>query len=250
MCLVAIAWRASPLYPLVVAGNRDEFHDRPTAAAGWWENAGHVLGGRDLVAGGSWLAVSRGGRFAVVVNDPRRPPGAGHTRSRGALVREFVTGETPSGRFLDAVAVTEGHYAGFSLVVGTRVQLRGFLTAGSGSPHRWTLPVGISVLTNAPRERPPPKAGLLEAGLRAALGATVLDRETVFGLLGRREPVGDSPGDEHPAARAPFVLGDRYGTRASTLLLMDAEGRCSFEERRFDAGGAPAGSSREEFLLR
>ena len=76
MCLIAVAWKAHPRYPLILLGNRDEFHARPSVAADWWPEAPDVFGGRDLKAGGSWLGVSRGGRIAVVTNNPLRPPTA------------------------------------------------------------------------------------------------------------------------------------------------------------------------------
>jgi uncharacterized protein with NRDE domain len=249
MCLVAVAWRAHPGYPLIVAGNRDELHERPAAAAAWWADAAHVLGGRDLVAGGSWLAVSRSGRFAVVLNDPRRPPGPQRPASRGQLVRDFVAGDRPSGRYLDGVTVAEGRYAGFALVIGTRVQLRGFVSSRGGYPHRWTLRAGVSALSNSPLDSPWPKVGYLEAAVHGALQARDIDREALFGILGRREPVAADDGQSHPASRTPFLVDERYGTRASTLLTMDAQGFCEFEERRFDASGVPAGRTTERFPL-
>lgn len=252
MCLVAVAWRAHARFPLVLAGNRDEFHARPTAPAAWWEDAAHVLGGRDLVAGGSWLAVSRAGRLAVVVNDPRRPPGPDRTASRGHLVRDFVAGEKPSGRYLDAVAVNESRYAGFLMVLGTPVQLRGFATSKGGAPHRWTLKPGVSGFSNSPLKSPWPKVGWIESAMGEALDATDGDAEslagTLFAALGGREPVTSGP-PEHQAAHTPFLVDERYGTRAMTVVTVDAGGECRFEERRFAAGGAPAGNTVERFPL-
>jgi uncharacterized protein with NRDE domain len=252
MCLVAVAWRAHARFPLVLAGNRDEFHARPTAPAAWWEDAAHVLGGRDLVAGGSWLAVSRAGRLAVIVNDPRRPPGPERQASRGHLVRDYVAGEKPSGRYLDAVAVNESRYAGFLMVLGTPVQLRGFATSKAGAPHRWTLKPGVAAFSNSPLESPWPKVGWLETTVRHALadpdaGPGAL-AESLFAALGRREPATAGP-PEHPAAHTPFLADERYGTRASTVITIDADGRCRFEERRYAAGGAPAGRTVEAFTL-
>lgn len=250
MCLVAVAWRAHARFPLVLAGNRDEFHARPTAPAGWWEDAAHVLGGRDLVAGGSWLAVSRAGRIAVILNDPRRPPGAERKASRGHLVRDYVAGDRPSGRFLDAVAVNESRYAGFCVVLGTPVQLRGFATERAGAPHRWTLKPGVSAFGNSPLESPWPKVGWIESVTREALATTDGDAGslagTLFAALGGREPVTSGPPD-HPVAHTPFLVDERYGTRAMTVVTVDADGECRFEERRFGAGGAPAGRTVERF---
>ena len=247
MCLVAVAWRAHDSCPLIVAGNRDEFHERPSAPAAWWDDVPQVFGGRDLVAGGSWLAVSRSGRFAVVANNPRRPPGPDRPASRGQLVRDFVAGDRPSGRFLDTVQVNEERYAGFCLLAGTRVQVRGFISPRGAHPVRWTLPAGVSVISNSPLESPWPKVAYLENAMRDALSGTGVDREMLFSALSRREPVAVDEGQANAVSRTPFIVGERYGTRATTLVTMDATGRCEFEERRFDAAGCPAGTVRERF---
>jgi uncharacterized protein with NRDE domain len=247
MCLVAIAWRAHPRYPLIVAGNRDEFHARASAQAGWWADA-PVYGGRDLVAGGSWLAMSRGGRFAVVTNFPGRPASDPAGPSRGHLVRDFVVGDRPSGRFLDAVSVAEKRYAGFCLVVGTRVQLRGFVSPRGAGRGRWTLRPGVSVISNSPPAEPWPKALHLESAVARALARESVPAEELFALLAQREPVG--PEDSGSlVARTPFVVGDDYGTRAATVILVDESGECRFTERRFGPGGRPAGESTETFRL-
>jgi len=249
MCLVAIAWRAHPHYPLVLAGNRDEFYARATAPAGWWSDSAQVFGGRDLVGGGSWLAVSRTGRFAVVLNNPARPPDPEQKASRGQLVRGFVTGQQASGRFLDAVRAGEQAYAGFFLLVGTLAQVRVLVSPASAGAARWTLPAGISVFSNSPPEQPWPKATYVEQALRAQLRAPAPDREALFGLLAQRHAVADPGGANHDIARTPFIAGERYGTRASTLVTVDAEGLCEFEERSFGPAGRATGTVRERFEL-
>lgn len=248
MCLVVLAWRAHPRYPLVLAGNRDEFHARDSAPADWWADADHVFGGRDLVAGGSWLAVSRNGRFAVVLNDPRRPASAAHDASRGHLVRDFVAGTRPGGRFLDAVAVDEHRYAGFCLLVGTPVQVRGLRAAVPGEPQRWTFRPGVHAFSNAPPDDPWPKALHLQEAVAQLAGNGTLAEESLLTLLERREPVADGP-EESRSRRTPFVLGEHYGTRSATVVLIDTDGRCLFYERRYDPAGRPVGESRVEFAL-
>jgi uncharacterized protein with NRDE domain len=250
MCLVAIAWRVHPRYPLVLLGNRDEFHQRPTVPAGWWPEADHVFGGRDLQAGGSWLGVTRRGRVAVITNNPLRPPGANQNRSRGALVREWLTGDGDAGAFLDAVENDVEHYAGFSLLVGTLGGgLDGFVTPAGSLGARWRLPAGITVLSNSPREQPWPKALWLQQALdnylRRPMPVTGPDPEELLSLAARRMPVAE-PDADTPGARArvtPFVTGTDYGTRAATLILADDRGGWHCIERRFAPGGVPAGES-------
>lgn len=249
MCLVAIAWQADPRHPLVIAGNRDEFHARPAAAAGWWDEPGGVLGGRDLVAGGSWLAIGRGGRFAVIVNDPRRPPGPARSASRGQLVRDYVTGAQPAGRFLDAVSVVADSYAGFCLVVGTPVQLRALRSPRGDHRARWTLPRGVSVIGNSPPEAPAPKVHYLRDAVAGVLGGGAPDPDALLDILAHRGPVGTDDDTGHPAGRSPFIVGADYGTRASTVITVDTHGTCTFVERRFGPDGMPAGTVRERFTL-
>ncbi|GIK35515.1 MAG: hypothetical protein BroJett010_20740 [Gammaproteobacteria bacterium] len=254
MCLVAIAWRAHPRYPLIIVANRDEDHGRPAAPAAWWPDASQVFGGRDLRAGGSWLAVSRSGRFAAITNNPRRPPGPQPGPSRGQLVQDFVAGDRPSGRFLDGVQAKADRYPGFCLLVGTRVQVRGIVTPPGSHPGRWTLPAGVSAVSNSPLEQPWPKVHYLEAALAAALADDAVEPGRLFALLERRDPVpGQGSGgdrDDSPAiSRLPFIVGEHYGTRASTVITMDAAGSCEVSERRFDSTGRLRGEVSERFDL-
>jgi uncharacterized protein with NRDE domain len=249
MCLVAVAWRAHARYPLVLVGNRDEFHQRPSLAADWWPEHPHLFGGRDLAAGGSWLGITRDGRLAVVTNNPRRPPAPDHTRSRGALVKAWLTGDQEAGAFLDEVQGDLVRYAGFTLLVGSLAG--GFEALVHPAGHlgaRWRLPAGVSVLSNSPREEPWPKVEWLEQAVTAYLAARAgrdPDPEELLALVGRRMPVAE-PEAGTPVARArvtPFVTGTDYGSRASTLVLGDAAGGWRCVERRFGPGGIPAGES-------
>ena len=250
MCLVAIAWQAHPRYPLILLGNRDEFHQRPTVAADWWPEAPDVFGGRDLKAGGSWLGISRSGRLAVVTNNPLRTPSPERPMSRGALVRDWLSGAAETNDYLDALTRDEALYAGFSLLVGTLAGgLEGFVMPAGELGSRWGLPVGITVLSNSPREGPSPKVAWLERAfatyLQRPIPDTGLETEELLSLVARRMPVAE-PEDDTPMARArvtPFVTGIDYGTRATTLILADDRGGWRCIERRFGPGGVPTGES-------
>jgi uncharacterized protein with NRDE domain len=187
---------------------------------------------------------------AVVTNNPLRPPAVSHTRSRGALVRDWLTGTAHTGAFLDAVEKDVGFYAGFSLLVGTLdAGLDGLVTPAGSLAARWGLPAGITVLSNSPREAPWPKVGWLEMALQNYLGrpisATGPDSEELLALVARRMPVAAPDADTRAAhARVtPFVTGADYGTRATTLILADEFGGWRCIERRFGPGGIPAGES-------
>ena len=126
MCIILVAWHAHPTYPLVVAANRDEFFSRPSAAAAFWPDQPDVVAGRDLDAGGTWLGLTRNGRFAALTNfrDP-----AGHRtkrRSRGQLVAGFLTDKSGPEAYLQGVAATAGEFNGYNLLVGDRHSLAWF----------------------------------------------------------------------------------------------------------------------------
>lgn len=252
MCLVGIAWSAHPRYPLIVAGNRDEYHARPAAAADWWPDANHVFAGRDMVAGGSWLGVSRRGRIALVTNNLARPPGDGQTASRGHLVRDFLAGSTPAAAFVADVHRAAERYAGFCLVAGSTDELHGAVSPTGGHASPWQLTEGVWAISNAPLDSPWPKAGYLEARMEDLLMQGDVPEEALFSLLAHREPVGDAPAPRSSrewVTRTPFVVGSEYGTRASTVVLVDRDGLCRIVERRFDSRGAPTGESRAGFEL-
>ena len=246
MCLVAVAVRGHPRYPIVLLGNRDEWHARPTAAADWWRDPPGVLGGRDLEAMGSWLAVDRGGRFAVVTNQPVKPRPKDSAPSRGQLVTDYLTGKDGSSAFLERVASTAADYAGFCLVVGGPDGASELCEPNGGSPAVRAVQ-DIAVITNSAPGELWPKSVWLREQLQMQLDRDSPDPEALLALLDQREAVGPA---ESPAFSAtPFIVNENYGTRASSLLLIDAHGHCLFVERRFAAGGIADGETRFEFAL-
>ncbi|CAN5118850.1 hypothetical protein BH20GEM2_BH20GEM2_10940 [soil metagenome] len=133
MCLIALAWRAHPKYPLIVAANRDEFHARPTAPAAFWDDA-PVLAGRDLLAGGSWMGITRTGRFAALTNVRDREPKP-HAPSRGALVADFLRGDDSAAEYARDIAARGAAYGGFNLLLGDPDALWFRLQSRSGAPR-------------------------------------------------------------------------------------------------------------------
>ncbi len=242
MCLILVAWRVHPDYPLVVAANRDEFFARPTAAAARWAEAPQILAGRDLEAGGTWLGIAAGGRFAAVTNvrEPGKPQGP---RSRGRLTADFLAGDMAAADY--AAAIDGSAYAGFNLLVGDGRELW-YAANRIAAPRR--LPPGIYGVSNHLLDTPWPKLATAKARFAAALPRLPAS-EAFFALLADDEIVPDA---HLPATgvslewerrlSAIFVRSPDYGTRASTLVCVAADGSASFRERRFDAGGA-AGES-------
>jgi uncharacterized protein with NRDE domain len=253
MCLVVLAWLSHPRYRLVVAGNRDEFHDRPAAPLGWWTDLPGILAGRDQRAGGTWMGVSRSGRFGVVTNFRGVDAAAGErARSRGELVPRFLGERNDPDGFLETLGESARQFAGFSLLVGGPASLHYYSNAMDEGPRE--LPPGIYGLSNHRLDEPWPKLTRTRARFAAALEAGDPAPADLIDLLADREPAGPgAPADTGLALElermlsAPFVRHERYGTRCSTLVRVEHGGRTVVHERRFDPSGAHCGSSRFEF---
>ena len=240
MCLVALAWRASERYKLVLAANRDERHERPTLPAGWWPDRPRVLGGRDLVANGSWLAVDRSGRLAAVTN-VREPSASIAKRSRGELVADYVDTADPIAAQLPRVAARRDDYGAFNLLLLDGLELVYY----SNRARTTRLEPGIHALGNAPLGTDWPKIRTAEVGMQNAL-ADEDPTPSLLELLAHREPA--LAGDERYRA-ALFIDGATYGTRSSTVILVSTQGVLSFTERSFDARGRLTGEVVERFSI-
>ncbi|MEN8642777.1 NRDE family protein [Pseudomonas sichuanensis] len=242
MCLIVFAWQPGSARPLIVAANRDEFHARPTQALAAWADAPGVYAGRDLEAGGTWLGVGPQGRFAALTNirDPRQALGP---RSRGELVAAFLQGELGVEAYLDQVASRSGQYSGFNLLVGDAGQL-GYLHAREAAPR--LLAPGVYGLSNAGLDTPWPKLVKARNGLQQLLESA--EPEQLMHLLADGEPASDSELPETGVGLATerllssvFIASQNYGTRASTVLIVDDQGRRRMVERSFGPFGGHLG---------
>lgn len=249
MCLILFAQNAHPEYPLVFAGNRDEFYDRPSAPAAFWDEAPHVLGGRDLKAGGTWLGITERGHWATVTNVRDQMPSRDDAPSRGHLVAEYLKDESAPEAYVQSVAENADQYNGFNLLVGTREETL-YFSNRDGSPGFVTD--GIHGMSNAQLDDPWPKVERGTSSLRAVLDDEVT-AERLLDILDDRRP---APDDELPRTGVgrktermlspPFIEGDTYGTRTSTVILMHRSGAVTFVERSFDRG-TPTESRRFSF---
>lgn len=243
MCIIAIAYRASARYPLIVAANRDESHTRPTADAAWWPDHPDLLGGRDLEAGGTWLAVDRSGRLAAVTNlrDSGRPPAPG-ALSRGRLVSDFLTGSESAAAFLAGVESQAAAYGPFNLLLYDGRDLH----YASNRALSRTLGAGVYAFSNAFPEEQWPKVVRAREGLLALLDMRE-PTEKLFALLAEEGPEID--GDDRRRASL-FQRDPSWGTRCSTVVLADRSGRWVFVERRFDSQGRSSGEDSYAFTTR
>jgi uncharacterized protein with NRDE domain len=218
MCLIVLAWRVLPSAPLVVAANRDEFHARPAAPAAFWSDRPAILAGRDLEARGTWMGVSRTGKFAAVTNyrGAREPRAA---QSRGALVSEFLgNGEAPAG-YIGAVSRNASQYGGFNLLVSDGSELWWMSNRG-GEPRR--LEPGIYGLGNALLDAPEVQAAKQRFASALEPGPAV---EPLFSALAEAR-----------------IVNPEYGTRCSTVFF----GR-RYAERTFASSGAEQDTLQYEF---
>jgi len=249
MCLIVFAWQSHPDFRLVLAANRDEYHGRPSQALHWWPDEPDVLAGRDLQAGGTWLAVHRAGRFASVTNYRERQNRQGKPRSRGALVTDFVTTSEDARSFSDSIA--GGEYAGFSLLTTDGNDL--FCVSNRGDEAKRLSP-GIYGLSNASLNTPWPKVARSRDALRLLIDTDAIDETGLFRLMADRQQAsvsdveaGHLPFELARKLTAPFIVSPDYGTRCSTALLWSTDGKVILSERRFDAAGKTAGQSRFHF---
>ena len=249
MCLIVLAWRPGHPQPLLMAANRDEFYDRPTIPLAEWPEAPGVLAGRDQQAGGTWLGIGPHGRFAALTNirDPRQPP---RGRSRGELPVQYLSGPLGPEAFLRDTAQRRGDYSGFNLLLGDSQQVW-LLNSDQGAPVQ--LPAGLYGLSNAELDTPWPKLekakGMLSECLVDPQVSSLLD------LLHDDRQVED--------ARLPdtgvglnterllssiFIATRSYGTRASSVLMVQADGRRQLVERSYGPNGVHLGDVRIETL--
>ena len=240
MCLLSFAYDTHPEYSLVFAGNRDEFYGRPTAPAEFWEEAPHVLAGRDLQAGGTWMGVTRNGHWGVVTNV--RAPGAYRpdARSRGALVSEYLVEQPNPKTYLQHVAGEAGSYNGFNLLLGTADTL--YYLSSQQREVRSVAP-GIHGLSNDQLDTPWPKVEAATAGLHEQLQNGSVEPDALLHLLDQREPFSEERlpdtgvGQETERLLSPiFIEAEDYGTRASTVLLIERTGTITVVERTFEEG--------------
>jgi uncharacterized protein with NRDE domain len=256
MCLILLAHEAHPRYRLVVAANRDELYARATAPAGWWDDAPQVLGGRDLRGGGSWLGVTRSGRWAAVTNYRDPLSDRNDAPSRGELVGEFVRGNDSAADYLARLRRRAPEYNGFNLLVGEPgavFWLSNRAVERHDLPGR-EVPPGVHGLSNHLLDTPWPKVERGKSALQRLLAEPDLAPEPMLDLLLDRTVAADHDlpdtgvGVELERALSTlFIATPEYGTRASTALLIDRGGHALLVERTHRPGTPGAEERRFQF---
>ena len=266
MCLIVVAYHAHPRYRLVVAANRDESFSRPTDGAHFWDSAPDLLAGRDRQAGGTWLGLTRQGRFGAVTN--HRDPATVRcgALSRGELLRECLLAESEPREFLYRSLSRAHEYGGFNiLAVDLARGASGLVYHTNSDPASPggridTLKPGCYGLSNGLLDTPWPKLRKTRAGLERIVHSHADDPNrllcSLLALMADDElaPDGELPdtGVDLESERrhsSVFITGDRYGTRSTTVLAIDSAGTAFFRERPYEPGQIAGGERDFQFAL-
>ncbi len=238
MCLIFLAYNSHPEYPLVLAANRDEFYDRPARPMDIWPEHPHILAGKDLQAGGTWLGVSKSGYFAMITNyRDMRQPTKPQAPSRGKLVLDYLTGLFEPKKYLQALHADANRYNGYNIILGTLTD-PWYYSNQTNKIIR--LGTGIYGLSNALLDTPWPKVRRGKERFKQILAEKNIDKEALFTMMRDSTPAAD---DELPdtgldyekekALSSVFIRLPGYGTRNTTLLLLDKNGHVSLIERTY-----------------
>lgn len=242
MCLILFAYQLHPNYPLVLAANRDEFYQRPTEPVHWWLETPDLLAGKDLQAGGTWMGLTRSGRFAAITNV--REPGrkTEQAKSRGLLPLDFLQGDVSASDFSAQLEQSRDQYNGYNLLFGEIGDLHYF----SNRHSQQSLQPGLYGLSNARLDTGWPKVERGKEMLRQKLAQQKLSTDELQQILATTDI---APDDQLPDTgislewerllSAICIQGENYGTRSSTVLLVDKQGHVCFHEKQI----APHNSS-------
>jgi len=255
MCLITFSYRQHPKYQLIFAANRDERYDRPTRRAQFWNKNPEILAGKDLKAGGTWMGITKGGMWSALTNyrDPtieRENPS-----SRGQLVLEYLKNNDSPERFLKKLDQSADQYMGFSLLVGTGNNL-GYYSNQQNNIQ--LLDSGLYGLSNHLLNSDWPKVKRAKANLNKLIQRNSISEEALFELLADER---EAPDNQLPDTGIPeeiekkvspiFIKSDGYGTRCSTVLLIDTDGQVQFTERCYEPGTQQvADENRYQFDIR
>lgn len=242
MCLLTFAYKSHPKYDLILAGNRDEFYKRPTRSAQFWteENYPDILAGKDLKGGGTWLGVRNDGRWATLTNlrnpslQKKNPP------TRGELVLNYLKLNTSAAQYLKTISPTAEKYNGFNLLLWDEQGLYHF---ANQTKEVTQLEPGIYGLSNALLDTPWPKVTRAKQKMSKIVESETIHKERIFDLLTDQQRAADTelpltgiPKEAERAVSSIFIKTENYGSRCSTVLLIDKEGNIDFTERTYKSG--------------
>jgi len=238
MCLIFLSLNNHPSYKLIVAANRDEFYQRQTAPADFWADQPNIVAGRDLEASGTWMGMNKNGRISMVTNYRDLKNLKQQAPSRGALVSDYLIGEELPETYLKKIEPQASAYNGFNLLVGDSNELY-YLSNYKEGVHR--LEKGIHGLSNALLNTPWPKVERGKQNFEQVIKHSVIDANQLFELLRdeQRSPDEKLPDtgvglERERMLSSMFIKSPNYGTRCSTVLLVDKQHQVTYMERVYD----------------
>lgn len=252
MCLIFVALNYHPVYKLIVASNRDEFYNRRTAVAGYWDDFPNVIGGRDLEAGGTWMGMTTSGKICMLTNyrDPAHiMPGA---PSRGHLVADYLEQQVNADDYMQLVRTKAAQYNGFNMILGTVDDLAYISNYKDGVTK---LTNGLYGLSNHLLDSPWPKVVKGKKKLAPLLGKSDITADDLMTFLYDDEiatenlpSTGVSPELER-ALSSMFIKTPNYGSRCSTVVLVDQQNKVQYTERVYDLTTFEYKTSQFEFAV-
>lgn len=255
MCLILLALQKHPEYKLILAANRDEYYERPSEPPHFWKDVPQLLAGRDRVAGGTWLGITKAGRIAAVTNyrDPASVKPDAPTR--GKLVSDFLANDIDPSSYLDRLRLEKDRYNGFNLILGNRDRI---IWYSNRSDRVTPLPPGVYGLSNHLLDTPWPKIVRAKAGIEEIIRpGEQVSAEALLRLL-KDQTI--APDDLLPRTGVPlewerilspiFISSPTYGTRSSTVILIDKNDHVTFVDRTFNSHPEPVSTAKFEFDLK
>jgi uncharacterized protein with NRDE domain len=228
MCLIVFAWQVIPDTPLIAAGNRDEFYDRPAQPADWWQDHPHVYAGRDLKGGGTWIGITRDSRFAAITNVRAPAEMRADAPTRGRLVSDYLAGDFTPEQYIAKIAQDADRYNGFNLLIGDRQQLIWFSNRADDERNGKPLAPGVYGLSNAGLDSCWPKVVRTKAQF-ASLLCQAAPEDAFFEMLTDTTRASDcrlpQTGVSLELERmlsAVYIESENYGTRSSTVVKLAA----------------------------
>jgi len=238
MCLIVFQINQHPRYKFILAANRDEEYARPTMAAHFWPEYPVLLAGKDLSAKGTWLGITKQGKFAAITNDytgsmPLQPTGV----SRGKLVLDYLIGNEAPFAYMQRIQAKSAQYSGFNLIAGSIAQLYHYNNSNNEIAE---IETGIHAISNATLDTPWPKVVQTKKAISALGDQPSIDEESLFRIMADKTPALDEllpdlplPIEQKRAVSANFIETPYFGTRSTTLLLVDQDNQVTFVERTY-----------------
>ncbi len=253
MCLIFLSYKQNKEYPLIVLANRDEFYKRPTQSAHYWEENPNILAGKDLEGGGTWMGITKNGYMSMLTNYRDIANIKSNAPTRGKLVSDYLKGEFSPKEYLLALSKTGSSYNGYSLIAGSFDDPWYYSNYDKKVAQ---LGTGLYGLSNALLDSNWPKIETGKSTLAPLLSKDNIDKEALFNMMTNADLAEDTqlpktglPIEKERAISPMFINIEGYGTRCTTLIMVDKNGHVDFTERQYEHGQATGEENQFTFQL-